>query len=261
METERALARRVVLALEPAARSAESMHVALQLARALDAELAGLFVEDADLLRVAALPFTREVGIASGMSRPLQSVDLEATLRREAEQVRRSLAGLAQGGRVRWSFRVARGDRRGEVMAAMQVADVVVAGDRQRPVTRPGEASTLGPPRPVAVVFEPTEAGLRVLSVALSLAQGHAQALSVLVPDGGTRDLQALRKSAAHAMHVAPDVPRIESLPSRQAGSVIRAARERACRALVLSVGSLPDADAEVRLLMEESRCPLVLVM
>jgi hypothetical protein len=55
---------RVLLALEGAEPAVEPLFAATQLARGLRAELAGLFVEDVALLRLAALPFTREVGLS-----------------------------------------------------------------------------------------------------------------------------------------------------------------------------------------------------
>jgi hypothetical protein len=65
-------------------------------------------------------------------------------------------------------------------------------------------------------------------------------------------DMTRLRKLA---MHVLLD------LASRQAEEVIRLARHRASVALVLPASSLSDGDEQVRLLLEESTCPLVLVL
>jgi hypothetical protein len=50
-------------------------------------------------------------------------------------------------------------------------------------------------------------------------------------------------------------------LASRQAGKVIRLARQRASVALVLPASSLSDGDEQVRLLLEESTCPLLLLL
>jgi hypothetical protein len=216
-----------------------------------------VFVEDTDLLRVAALPFTREVGLVSGAVRPLEPGDVEGALRRRAEQARRSLADLAESARVKWSFRVARGTLQGEVLAAAGRADVVVTGERPRAGRgRPRVAA-----QTVTAVFEPTEAGHRALSIALRLAEGQLQALSLLVPAAAGSDLARLRELAAQALRVAPGLANVELLSSRQAGEVIRLSRQRASRALVLPASSLSDGDEQVRLLVEESTCPLVLVL
>jgi hypothetical protein len=60
-------------------------------------------------------------------------------------------------------------------------------------------------------------------------------------------------------MHVVPDLLSMEPLPSRQAEEVIRLARQRASVALMLPASSLSDGDAKMRLLLQESTCPLVL--
>jgi len=73
-------------------------------------------------------------------------------------------------------------------------------------------------------------------------------------------DMTRLHEPAAEAMHVVPDLPSMEALVSRQAGEVIRLARQRASVAL-LPASSLSDGDEQVRLLLEESTCPLVLVL
>jgi hypothetical protein len=62
-------------------------------------------------------------------------------------------------------------------------------------------------------------------------------------------------------MHVVPDLLSMEPLPSRQAEEVIRLARQRASVALMLPASSLSDGDEQVRLLLEETTCPLVLVL
>jgi hypothetical protein len=57
------------------------------------------------------------------------------------------------------------------------------------------------------------------------------------------------------AMHVLLD------LASGQAEEAIRLERHRVSVALVLPASSLSDGDEQVRLLLEESTCPLVLVL
>jgi single-stranded-DNA-specific exonuclease len=68
--------RRIVIALESGIPEPE-LEAAVALARGLDAELLGLFVEDLDLLRFAALPFAHEIGLASAVRRRLDPAALE----------------------------------------------------------------------------------------------------------------------------------------------------------------------------------------
>lgn len=100
--------RRIVIALASGTSDPE-LEAAVALARSLDAELLGLFVEDLDLLRFAALPFAHEIGTASATRRRLDSASLERELRAHAAEAARRLAGAAARERVPSAFRVARG--------------------------------------------------------------------------------------------------------------------------------------------------------
>jgi predicted phosphoribosyltransferase len=251
---------RVLIALQGAEPAPELLAAASALARGLHAELAGLFVEDIALLRMAALPFTREVGVTSGVSRPIEVQDLERALRLQAERMRVSLARMAAELALPWSFQVTRGRLLEQVLEALASMDLIVVG---RPRRMPGRA--LGPaeqPRPaeVSALFDATEAGYRALAAALELAEGRPEELSLLVPVGAHRDWRALRERAAEAMHVSPGAARLQPISSPEAGELSQQARRRRCRALVLSIRSLPDAQRQIRMLLEVADCPVVLV-
>jgi hypothetical protein len=252
---------RVLIALQGGEPASGPMAAALQLATSMQAELAGLFVEDVDLLRLAALPFTREVGLASAVVRPLETADIERTLRRQAEELREWLGGLAAESRLKWSFQVARGRLVEQVMAAAQQADLIVVGERPRPAARSsGAAAPRRDERKVMALFDATEAGRRALSAALSLSQGQPQLLSLLVPAVSDAGVKALRELAARQLQIAPELPRVVTLRSPEAGELARQARQQGSALLVVSVRSLPEDPAQLRVLLQTSDCPLVLV-
>jgi len=109
--------RRLVVALQGGIPQPE-LEAAGGLARSLDAELVGLFVEDLDLLRFAALPFAREIGFASAARRRLDPASLERDLRAHAAEAERRLAQVAARAQVPSAFRVARGVAHAELLAA-----------------------------------------------------------------------------------------------------------------------------------------------
>jgi len=251
---------RVMLAIGSNAPPVGSMQIALHLAAALELELASVFVEDVDLLHVAALPFSQEIGLASASARPLDASHVEAMWRRRAEQARRALAELASASRLKWSFRVARGKMLPEVMSAASRADVVVAAGTRAPGTGHTGRFPFEGRDAVSVVVELGEAGDRALAAALSLAGGEASRLTVLVPVGSVGDPLASRERLARLMHVAGDIPKLVTLQSIGAEEVTREARRRSSRVLVLSPFSLRDGDAQMRWLLERGDCPIVLV-
>jgi hypothetical protein len=254
-------AARLLIALQGTEPAPEVLSAASALARALRAELTGMFVEDVALLRMAALPFTREVGLSSGVSRPIEVQDLERVLRRQAERMRESLARMAAELALPWSFQVTRGGLFEQVFEALASMDLIVVGRPRRMPSR-----TLGagePPRlepEVSALFDATEAGYRALAAALELVEGRPEQLSLLVPAAAQRDWRALRERAAEAMHVSPGAARVQPISSPEAAELSQQIRRRRCRALVLSIHSLPDAQRQIRMLLEVVDCPVVLL-
>lgn len=109
---------RIVIELAPGLPERESIEAAAALADRVGAELVGLFIEDADLLRFAALPFAREIGFASAQRRRMDVTALERSLRAHAAEAERALASALERSAARWSFRVARGFAAAELLAA-----------------------------------------------------------------------------------------------------------------------------------------------
>ncbi len=258
-DTPRVSTARVLLGLEGSAPAQELLSAATALARGLHAELAGLFVEDEALLRMAALPFTREVGLSSGVARSIELGDLERTLQRQAEHVRQELARVAVELTLPWSFRVARGSLLEQVLGAAAATDLIVLARRRWSVG--GAVGGRSEPAPVVcALFDATEGGNRALLAALDLAEGRPEQVSLLVGGSSASSLQSLRERAAQALHVAAEVPRLQLLATPEAGDLAQHARRRRSRALVLSLQSLPDARTHLRMLLETAGCPVVLV-
>ena len=132
---------RLVVALQAGIADPE-LEAAVALAGSLGAELLGLFVEDLDLLRFAALPFAHEIGIGSAARRRLDTAALERDLRAHAAEAERRLASFAARVRIPSAFRVARGVAHAELLAAAaaqgasDVLRLLLLGDGESPATR-----------------------------------------------------------------------------------------------------------------------------
>ena len=99
--------------------SAGAPEAVARLAAEMQAELLGLFIEDVELLRFAALPFAAEVGFPSATRRAMDLVGLERQMRAQADALRRALAVALDPTAVSWSFRVARASPENAVDAAL----------------------------------------------------------------------------------------------------------------------------------------------
>jgi nucleotide-binding universal stress UspA family protein len=166
---------RILLPLDVSRDSLSALSTAFDLAAALGGEVTGLFIEDSRLLAAGSLPFAREVGSMSGRSQPIGSSDIEKRFHALADKARGALGEAAQRLRVRFSFKVARGDVPAEILTATTDADMVVlgkAGWSLGAFRRPGStclAILSGSPVPVLVV-----------------EQGERLAAPILVIDDGT---------------------------------------------------------------------------
>src|SRR3970040_259294 len=98
--------RRILVALDASPHSLSALQAAAELAAELSAELVGVFVEDANLVRLAALPVTREIGQTSARIRELDERTMTRQLRRLAQRAAQGLARDAGRVQGHWSFRV-----------------------------------------------------------------------------------------------------------------------------------------------------------
>ena len=110
--------RRIVAALQLQGPASERVPAIADLARRMEAELLGLFVEDIDLLHFAALPFAHELGAASAVRRPVDVGAMERLMRARAAELRSALAEALVEAPVQWTFRVERGPVPRQVLAA-----------------------------------------------------------------------------------------------------------------------------------------------
>jgi nucleotide-binding universal stress UspA family protein len=179
---DEAALRRILVALDASRTSLHALRAAAALASRLGAELAGLFVEDENLLRLAGLPVARQLSVHGGAGRPV--ADIEGELRALAARAREAVAAAAAPHRISWTFRVARGQVAGELVSAAGEADLLVvgwAGHRVAGRPGPGEtarAAAARAPISVLILSRDVQVG-RPLLVAWDGSPGAARALDL----------------------------------------------------------------------------------
>jgi nucleotide-binding universal stress UspA family protein len=208
MSEVRVQLRRILLPLDVSRDSLTAMEIAFALAAALGGEVSGLFIEDTELLTAGSLPFAREVGSLSGISRRIGSADIQNRFRAVASKARNAVAEAGQRLKVRSSFRVTRGEVPAEILAAATDADMVVLGKAGWSVgafRKPGgtclailsgsrvpvliveRGATLSPP--ILAVNDGTPAGRRALEFARELSRSLGWEIAVFsVPGIGNGD-------------------------------------------------------------------------
>lgn len=266
-------ARRIVLAIDASLPSLEAARTAAELARALGAELLGVFVEDLNLLRLAALPFARELRVPDGADQPLEQARLEAELRTLAAWARAELARAATAARVPWSFEVRRAALPEAVLAAAGDDDLLVLGSHGHAARgRPGSTARAAVARATRpVLLHPRgAAGGRGLLLAHDLSEGSQRAVA------GAEALGA-RLGGLAVLALTPDAPAAARLaatfhhrghpptPVRWAGGatldhLLAAVRDLKPALLALQAASPLLDEASLARMLAEAPCPLLLL-
>lgn len=253
--TPGAAMQRILLALQ-GGEDAAALEAATALAEGLRARLEGLFVEDADLLRLAALPFATEIALSSAAARPLKLAQLERQLRAEAAAVRRLLETGATRRRLEYSFTVVRGRPASVVLALPSPADVFIFG---RAPSRHGEAHALlnGP---VLAVFDGTEGAARVLEVATALADRAGESVLVYVAVETEADGTALETALKRELVALKAVVETLSPVPFDLDTLARTVKARGISLLVLHHGHRLQEPERLHQLLEAMPCPVILV-
>jgi len=177
-----------------------ALEAAADLAARRNAQLVGLFVEDSDLLSSAGLPFTREIGMASGNPRPLSAPEVERGMRERAGLLRAQLVHVARERGVEAVLEVGRGRHVQSILLRMRPQDLFVLR-RSEWARRPGGvlegvlaearcAVLLVSRAPAArrdgpmVLMDGSDGAARALSYAIALARHEGRTLTLLFAPG-----------------------------------------------------------------------------
>lgn len=244
--------RRILLALANG-EDLLALEAAAALAEHLSARLEGQFLQDPDLMRLAGLPFAREIALATARPRPMAARQLERDLRAQAaaaEQLLRRRAGTT----VQWSFTVVHQRYPAILVATEPGPDLYVLG---RPPSRHGLPHTAGT-GPVLALYDATASARRALPPAAALAARSGLELVVLIPAGNSDAWNRSRNEAEAALAGAEVTVRYLSLPADATGQLDRTARGHRASLLVLGQEALPEDDRALHLLLERMPCPVV---
>ena len=262
---------RVLLALDISRRSRTALETAAALAATLDFELAGLFVEDVNLLRVGGLPFTRELGFFSHDPRTIDLEEMEQALHREAEEAQQLIAETAARLQLRWSFHIARGQIADELFALAGDLDLVVLGKCARMGMRslgdfvaaalPGEIRAVRESRPVVAVYDGSACAHRILELAQRLALAGSLELKVLVAASTDAEFSRRASKAKVLLTRAGIVsPVCRRITPGATGELATAVRQEGAGVLVLNGDERFRGGEGFATLLNEIDCPVVLV-
>jgi nucleotide-binding universal stress UspA family protein len=267
---------RIIVPLDAASESRAAIDTAARLAAHAKAPLHGVFVEDEDLLRLASLPFTRQVTLGAS-AEPLTPEHIELHLRVAAERARRDLVAAATRHGVTCSFEIVRGasDR---ALAGASERDLVVAGGLTRPIAGHYRVEchcwsaievTPGPfllvrhawsasGEVVMLLRDRDPASLRLLEAAAQIADAGDSGLTVICPPAlaGSAgfDEWLAERLASHPVRL-----QVELGPAEPA-ALRRRVGELHCRLLAVGAGLAEHPGNRLREFAEHFSCDLLIV-
>lgn len=244
--------RRILVALEAGPESAAALDRAARLAAEMQAELAGLLIQDEGLLRLCELPVW-EVSLGSGARRRPDRQTLEWELRAQAAEMRRRMEAAALRRQLVWSFQVARGRGPAAVRGAAVEAELLILGARRR-----AGRQAAAVPAPVVAIYEGGEGGARVLDIAVRVARDAGAPVLVLLPAGSIGEADA-EKAEADRLLRQSGVMRALAVVPLDPEALTAAVEAAGCRLVVLQDEGAASGEALDRLL-EAAGCDAVLV-
>jgi len=272
--------RQILVALDSSPASLAALKQAVDLAADFEATVLGLYVEDINLLRVAEISFTHEVGLFSARSRRLEIQYVERQFKGQASKARDALAKLAKQAGVEWSFRVVRGVITTELLAAAAEADLIIMGRvglsplGRRRMGSTARAILLQAPQltlilhpgglqlglPVVAIFDGSAVAQKALATAAQLLHSKTSRLSVLILADDPETAQKLQHQAEKTLNQQGLSAHYLWQSRSGVQGVIHKIRMEGCQFLVVpGEGAQLDHDT-VLALLEQIECPVLLV-
>jgi len=265
---------RIVVALDATSENRAAIGTAARLAARWKARLHGVFFEDDDLLRLANLPFARQVSIGFGVERFDVNV-VERQLRVYADRARQEVAASAGRHGVDWSFEIARGNAASGFSG--DADDFFVACTATRPIgghfrvecrwwraEEGGPAARLlatqegDPHGTVAALLQGHGASAeRLLAAALRLAEANDARLAVICPAALAADAGFKPWLDQHLAGHKVEVD-LELLPAGTAAQ--HRLTELRCRFVAVEAGSEDASPDRLRAMVRTLACDLLVV-
>lgn len=178
-----------------------------------------LFIEDEELLSVAALPVAREISRLGVMMPGLDLGRMERELRRQATRLEQLARRCQASGGLESRFRVVRGQTAVELRGALRPGDCLVLSRELGPMTGPGGVGSAVqsvltaawsalllmdenlplPASPVTTWYDGSPASEVALLLAQRLAQARGQRLHVMLPAAGATGRELHLRAQRHA--------------------------------------------------------------
>ena len=265
--TEHAAIRHIMVTLNASESGRPPLETAVRLAAVLGARLEGVFVEDTNLIRLAGLPFLREVRPGSLAEEEISTQRMQRELRALARHAERMLEQAARDMGVPWSFQVWRGRAEAASLARAFGADILSLGRVSSLVSSRVWATTSSLARQtrktgtsINVLFSDSEQAVRAVTTACSLAKDMDARLTIMLPGIQAEDMPGMRKKAMTILDLHEQPAHFVQITGTDVQSLVQAAGASGISILIMEAEHPLLQQAGLDQCLEALFCPMLLV-
>lgn len=270
---------RILVALDASAVNRSVLQAATTLAVNLDAELNALFIEDINLLRLAELPFAREIVYGSDTGRGINVADMERSMLMQTKRLRELVGTIAQQSRLRIAFDVERGDIASAICNASRQTDLLIIGKNSQLLRQSLKVGTIAQAllssthcnlmvlqhgatieRPVVVTFDGSDVSLTAVLLASRLARQDHNVLIVLFPAVNDHRYQLLYNQLMKELKNTALQIRPVRLSENTVAQILQAIKQDHGRILLLETGCSFLTGDQTREIVMQADIPVVLL-
>lgn len=270
---------RILVALDASAVNRSVLQAATTLAVNLDAELNALFIEDINLLRLAELPFAREIAYGSGTGRGMNVADMERSMLMQTKRLRELVETIAQQSRLRIAFDVERGDIASAICNASRQTDLLIIGKNSQLLKQSLKVGTIAQAilssahcnlmvlqhgatiaRPVVVTFDGSDVSQTAVLLASRLARQDHNVLIVLFPAVNDRRYQLLHKQLMKEINDTALQIHAVRLSENTVAQILQAIKQYHGRILLLETGCSFLTGEQTREIVMQADIPVILL-
>ena len=223
-------------------------------------ELHGVFIEDDELQRAAALPFVKELCRLTLSVREIHNTRFERTIALRMRTARSAVKELAGRMGVSYTFREAQGSTISLLREAVHSSDITVFEPLRKLAAPTIRQSVHGEhsPRRIVVVIDDVETGDEALLIAALLAESETHRISILLRAETPSELEAMDNMISDLLPAGPK--RLLLLPDHGVQHLIAAVLAERADMLVLGASEEILKTESLGSLLKQLECPICLV-
>ena len=222
--------------------------------------LHGVFIEDDELQRAAALPVVKELCRLTLSVREIHGTGFDRTIALRMRTARSAVEELARRMGVSHTFREARGSTISLLREAAHSSDITVFEPLRKlatpSITQPMHGQR--PPRRIVVVIDNVETGDEALLIAAVLAGSETQRISILLRAETPAELEAMDNMISDLLPAGPK--RVQLLPDHGVQHLIATVLAERADMLVLGASEELLKTESLASLLKRLECPICLV-